>query len=158
VLLDPDNRGFETELPSVQTAALALGFKIVLIEANFDLDAAFVALMQAGADALLLGGGPILTSNRHQIAALAAHHKIPAIYELREYVEAGGLISYAASISGAYRQAGAYAGKILKGAKPVDLPVLQPTTFELAVNLEIAKELGLTVPQSIMLRADDVIE
>ena len=158
VLLDPDNRGFETELPSVYAAAQALGIKIVLIRANLELDAAFAAIMKAGANAILLGGGPALFSNVRQIVALAAFHKLPTIYELREYVEAGGLISYAASISGAYRQAGVYAGKILKGAKPSDLPVVQPTTFELAVNLKTAKVLGLTVPPSIMLRADDVVE
>ena len=158
VLLDPDNRGFETELASVQAAGQALGIKIVLIKANLELDAAFVAITKAGANAILLGGGPALFSNLRQIVALAALHKLPTIYELREYVEAGGLISYAASISGAYRQAGVYAGKILKGAKPSDLPVLQPTTFELAVNLKTAKALGLTVPPSIMLRADDVVE
>jgi putative tryptophan/tyrosine transport system substrate-binding protein len=158
VLLDPDNRGFETELPSVQAAGQALGVKIVLIKAGLELNTAFATIMQAGADAILLGGGPALFSNVRQIVALAAHHKIPAIYELQEYVQAGGLISYAASIAGAYRQAGIYAGKILKGAKPADLPVMQPTTFELAVNLKTARALGLTVPPSIMLRADEVVE
>ena len=107
---------------------------------------------------MLLGGGPALTSKARQIAVLAGRHKIPAIFELKEYVEAGGLISYAASFSGAYRQAGAYAGKIIKGARPSDLPVLQPTTFELAINQTAAKALGLTVPPSIILRADEVIE
>ena len=159
ILLDPEIRGFETELPLVQAAGRALGLKTVLVSANLaDLEATFATINQAGADAMLLGGGPALTSKARQIAVLAARHKIPAIYELKEYVEAGGLISYAASFSGAYRQAGAYAGKIIKGARPIDLPVLQPTTFELAINQTAAKALGLTVPPSIILRADEVIE
>jgi putative ABC transport system substrate-binding protein len=159
ILLDPQIRGFETELPLVQAAGQTLGFKTVLVRANVaDLEATFADIVQAGADSILLGGGPALASKGLQIARLAARHKIPTIYELKEYVETGGLISYAASISGAYRQAGVYAGKIIKGAKPIDLPVLQPTTFELAINLSAAKALGLAVPPSIMLRADEVIE
>lgn len=159
ILLDPEIRGFETELPLVQAAGRALGLKTVLVRANLaDLEATFATIIQAGADGMLLGGGPALTSKARQIAVLAGRHKIPAIYELKEYVEAGGLISYAASFSGAYRQAGAYAGKIIKGARPSDLPVLQPTTFELAINQTAAKALGLTVPPSIILRADEVIE
>ena len=159
ILLDPEIRGFETELPLVQAAGRALGLKTVLVRANLaDLKATFATIIQAGADAMLLGGGPALSSKARQIVELASHHKIPTIYELKEYVEVGGLISYAASFSGAYRQAGAYAGKIIKGAKPIDLPVLQPTTFELAINQIAAKALDLTVPASIILRADEVIE
>ena len=152
ILLDPEIRGFETELPLVQAAGRALGLKTVLVRANLaDLKATFATIIQAGADAMLLGGGPALSSKARQIVELASHHKIPTIYELKEYVEVGGLISYAASFSGAYRQAGAYAGKIIKGAKPIDLPVLQPTTFELAINQTVAKALDLTVPASIIL-------
>jgi putative ABC transport system substrate-binding protein len=158
VLHDPDFRAFEVELSSVQTAALALGFKIILLRTNKSFEEAFAAIAQSGTDAVLLGGGPVQTGNREQIVALAARYRMPAIYELSEYVRAGGLISYSASFSGAYRQAGQYVGKILKGAKPAELPVLQPTTFELAVNLRTAKTLGLLVPPSIMVRADEVIE
>ena len=159
ILLDPEIRGFETELPLVEAASRALGLKTVLVRANLaDVEATFATIIQAGADAILLGGGPALSSKARQITLLASRHKIPAIYELKEYVEMGGLISYAASFSGAYRQAGAYAGKIIKGAKPIELPVLQPTIFELAINQTAAKALGLTVPPSIMLRADEVID
>jgi putative ABC transport system substrate-binding protein len=115
-----------------------------------DLDAAFTRVVAASADAMLFGGGPVLRSQLQQVVALAARHAIPAVYELRDYVEAGGLISYAASFPGAYRQAGIYAGRILKGAKPSELPVLQPTTFELAINLKTAKALGLTVPSTLL--------
>jgi putative ABC transport system substrate-binding protein len=157
VLLDPDT-AFEIEL--VETAARALGLQIVPVKlaSERDLDAAFDRIVATGAGALLFGGGPVLRGQLHQIVALAARHALPTIYELRDYVEAGGLISYAASFPAAYRQAGVYAGRILKGAKPSELPVLQPTKFEMAINLKTAKALGLTVPQTLLVAADEVIE
>jgi putative ABC transport system substrate-binding protein len=160
ILLDPVDTGFEVELPSLEAAGRALDMQIVMVKTagEGDLDAAFARIVERGAGAVLLAGGPLLLANRKRIVTLAARHGLPMIYELREYVEAGGLMSYSASFTGAYRQAGLYAGRILKGAKPSELPVLQPTTFELAVNLKTAKALGLDVPPTIMLRADEVIE
>jgi len=153
-----DDTTFEIEL--VETAARALGLQIVPVKlaSERDLDAAFDRIVATGAGALLFGGGPVLRGQIQQIIALAARHALPTIYELRDYVEAGGLISYAASFPGAYRQAGGYAGRILKGAKPSELPVLQPTKFEMAINLKTAKALGLTVPQTLLVAADEVIE
>jgi putative ABC transport system substrate-binding protein len=155
VLLDPDGT-FEIGL--VETAARARGLQIVVVRlaSERDLDAAFDRIVAAGAGALLFGGGPVLRSHLQRTVALAARHALPTIYELREYVEAGGLISYAASFPAAYRQAGVYAGRILKGTKPSDLPVLQPTKFEMAINLKTAKVLGLTVPQTLLVAADEL--
>jgi putative ABC transport system substrate-binding protein len=160
VLLDPNYAAFVGELPDLQAAGRAIGRRIVPVNAarESELESAFATIAKSGAGALLVSGGPLYTSRRHALVTLAARHSIPAIYDLREFVDAGGLISYSASISAAYRQAGAYVGRILKGAKPSELPVLLPTIFELALNLRTAKALGLTVPPSIMLRADEVIE
>ena len=160
VLGDPSYRGFEAKLPGLVSASGVLGRQIVVTRATSvpDLEPAFATLIQSGAKALMLSGSPFFTSQRRTIIALAARHAIPAIYDLREYVVDGGLLSYSASFTGAYHQAGVYAGKILKGAKPSELPVLQPTKFELAINLRTAKALGLDVPPSINLRADEVIE
>jgi putative ABC transport system substrate-binding protein len=159
-LMDPASPWTVVELPDVEAAGRALGRQIVVVKAGDEreIEAAFPKILQAGAGALTVGGGPFFTSQRHALVALAARHGIPAIYDLRDYVEAGGLISYGASFSGAYRQAGAYAGRILKGAKPSELPVLQPTTFELTINLKTAKALGLEVPLIMRMTADEVIE
>jgi len=163
ILLDPADSagsGFEIGMPSIETAAHVLDLQIVVVKpaTEHDLDAAFGRIATTGAGAVLFGGGPVLRTQVQQLIALAARHAIPVIYELRDYVEAGGLISYGASFPGAYRQAGAYAGRILKGAKPAELPVLQPTRFELVINLKTARTLGLTVPPSLLAIADDVIE
>jgi putative ABC transport system substrate-binding protein len=159
MLVDPSYPGYESEQPEMEAAGRAVGRHIVVAKAasERELDAAFANIAQAGAGALLVSGSPFFTSQRRALVALAARHAIPAIYDVREYVESGGLISYSASITGAYRQAGVYVARILRGARPADLPVEQPTKFEMVINLKTAKALGLTVPQSVLLRADKVI-
>jgi len=157
VLMDPM---FANELPAVEGAGRALGRQIVVVKAacELELDAAFPQMVRAGAGALLVGGGSFFSSQRRWLVALAARHAIPAIYDARDHVEAGGLMSYATSTSDAYRHAGLYAGRILKGAKTAELPVMQPTTFELVINRKTATELGLTIPQTLLVAADEIIE
>jgi ABC-type uncharacterized transport system substrate-binding protein len=149
-----------SQIRVVQEAARVKEVQLAILKASTEgeIDAAFASLGQLQAGALLVGNSPIFSGRREQLVALAARHAIPAIYQWREFVAAGGLISYGPSLVAAFRRLGVFAGKILKGAKPADLPVEQPATFELVINLKAAKELGLTVPPSILARADEVIE
>ena len=160
LLLNPNNANAARDIKDMQEAARAKGVQLHILKAGAEgeFEPAFDSLVQQHAGALVVGADPFLNSRREELVALAARHAVPAIYEWRESVVAGGLISYGPSLTGIWREIGVYAGKILKGAKPADLPVQQPTTFELVVNLNTAKALGLTVPPSILSRADEVIE
>ena len=160
LLVNPNNVQTDGVINGVREAARAKAVQLQILKASTEgeIDAAFGTLMQLQADALVVGPDVFLYSRREQLVALAVRYRIPAIHEWRGAVAAGGLISYGADITGVFRQLGIYAGKILKGAKPADLPVQQPTTFELVVNLKTAKALGLTVPPSILARADEVLE
>ncbi len=160
LLVNPNNRAAEVTIRDVQEAARTKGVQLPILKAatESEIDAAFASLVELQAGALVVQADPFFISRREQLVALASRHAVPAIYALREFTASGGLISYGMSFTAVYRQLGIYAGKILNGAKPADLRVKQPTRFELVVNLKTAKALGLTVPPSILARADEVIE
>jgi len=160
LLVNPNDMNSEGVMREVQEAARArsLQLRIWKADSETEIDAAFGTLAQRHADALLVSATPFFDTHRDHLLALAARHEVPAIYAWRELAAVGGLISYGASLVDVYRQLAIYAGKILEGAKPADLPVQQPTKFELVINLKTAKALSLSVPQSILTRADEVIE
>jgi putative ABC transport system substrate-binding protein len=160
LLVNPDNPSTGTELTDAEAAARTLGLQIRKVTARNEreLDAAFSTMHTPRVDALIVSQDGYYIHRRDQIVALAARHAMPAVYSWREYPAAGGLMSYAPSLAEGYRQVGIYIGRILKGAKPADLPVLQPTKFELAINLHTAKALSLEVPPTLLARADEVIE
>src|SRR5262249_44497104 len=150
----------DPERAEVQAAARTMGKEIVVAKATSerDFDTAFATLVQGRVGALLVSAEPLFNLRRQQLIALAARHAVPAMYEVREFAAGGGLLSYGLSLTEDFRLMASQVVQILKGAKPADLPVLQPTKFELVINLKTAKALGLTIPQSILLRADEVIE
>ena len=160
VLVDRQWPTTERFLSELRAGALATGQQLIVLDVSSDheIETAFTTLVQRGAVALLVGSGTFVYSHRKRLIELAARHRIPAIYAWREAVAVGGLMSYASSITDAYRQAGVYAGRILKCEKPGDLPVILPTKFEFAVNLKTAKALGLDIPATVLARADEVIE
>ena len=160
VLQDPNLRLFQTETREIETAARAMGQKIITLKAGSEQEirAAFSTLAKSGAGALFVGTGSFFNSHRNQLIGLAALHAIPASYVFSGSVAAGGLVSYGASQTDAFRRAGVYVARILNGEKPGDLPVELPTKFELAINLKTAKTLGLTVPPALIARADEVIQ
>src|SRR5262249_35392911 len=148
------------DIQQARDAAQQLAHQLTIVNASdaSELGSAFATLANEQVDALFVQVGPFTTDQRTNIAALAARRSLPTIYALREYVDAGGLMSYGTSITDANRQLGAYTGKILKGMNPTDLPVMQSTTFELVINMRVAKALGLTIPATLLVRADEVIE
>jgi putative ABC transport system substrate-binding protein len=160
LLVNPTSPPTESVTRDVMAAAAAMGLQIEVVEAknSSEIEAAFVTLVRNKADALLVGPDALFLSRRVQIATLATRHAIPALYNVREYTEAGGLMSYGTIQTEAYRQFGVYTGKILKGAKPADLPVIQSTKFELVINLPTARALGVEIPATLLARADEVIE
>ena len=160
VLVNPANENVKSDRKSAQDAALAFGWQTQLFDARTagEIDVAFAALVQIGARALVLGNDPFLNTRRDQIAYLAIRHAIPTVLPLRPYVTAGGLMSYGARIADTFGQLGVYTGRVLKGERPADMPVMQPTKFEFVINLQTARALSLTVPDKLLALADEVIE
>jgi putative ABC transport system substrate-binding protein len=159
-LINPNNRNHQSHVRTLDAAARGGGQQLIVLSAasDHDLEPAFSTLARQRAGGLVVAPDPFLDSQRERLVKLAIRHSVPTIFQWREFVQAGGLISYGTSLADAHRQVGIYAGKVLRGARPADLPVVQPTKIELFVNLQTAKTLGLTVPTSILLRADEVIE
>jgi putative ABC transport system substrate-binding protein len=159
-IVNPNNPRASSDIDDVEAGARALGQQITVLEvrSDSDFDGLFANIRQRGVRALLVGNDPFLNSRAQQLAALVARHAMPAIYGLREYAVAGGLMSYATRLNDSYRDAGVYIGRILNGEKPGNLPVMQPTKFELVINLKTAKALDLDVPATLLARADEVIE
>jgi putative tryptophan/tyrosine transport system substrate-binding protein len=160
VLINQSNPNAPNQVRDLQEAAARAGVQLLLlpIDVDADLDPVFTTLVEKRVNALLISADPFFNTRRAQIVALVARAKVPAMYEFREFAVAGGLMSYGSNLVEAYRQAGVYAGRILNGAKPTELPVLQPTIFELVINLNTAKALGFEVPPMLLARADEVIE
>jgi putative ABC transport system substrate-binding protein len=160
VLINTNTSETDAELKDVQAAAQATGQQLVVadIRAGAEIEAAFATFMERGASALLVGSGSLMISNRNEIVGLAARHRLPASFSLREFPDAGGLMSYGTSLTDAYRQTGVYAGRIIKGEKPADLPVMQSSKFEFVINLKTAKALGLEFHPQLLATADEVIE
>jgi ABC-type uncharacterized transport system substrate-binding protein len=160
VLVNPSFPPAERELQDVEEAARTIGQRLFVAKASNDaeLDAGFASLLQQQVSALLVNPDPYFDTRRDRIVAFAGEHRLPAIFQFREYATAGGLISYGPSITDSYRQAGVYAGRILKGAQPADLPVVQPTKFEFVINLKTAKALGIKISDNVLSLADEVIE
>jgi putative ABC transport system substrate-binding protein len=160
LLVNPQTPGAEAQLAEAQSAARTLSREVVVLKARteHDRDTAFAKLAELPAKALLVAADSFFNTRREKLIELAARHAVPAIYEFREYPAAGGLMSYGISLADAYHQVGVYSGRLLKGEKPTDLPVVQPTKFELIINLKTAKALGLQIPDKLLALADEVIE
>jgi putative ABC transport system substrate-binding protein len=159
-LMNPSFASAESQMREMHEAARAIGLRVHVLPASTDseIEAAFEIVMHQRITALAVAADPFFNTRRDRLVALAAHHVLPAIFQFREFAAAGGLMSYGIDLSDAYRQAGVYAGRILKGDKPADLPVMLPTKFELVINIKTAKVLGISIPESFLLRADEVIE
>ena len=160
MLINPNFADAQTQLRDVEEAAKSLGLQLVVLKARTELEinVAFQELVQRRIGAVLIGSDPFFTTRRGYLAALTVRHALPAMFDLREYVAAGGLMSYGASLADAYRQAGIYTGRILRGEKPAELPIIQSTKFDFVINLNITKAFGLTLPPTLLALADEVIE